>query len=239
MESPIAPRTRPFTPTMGPGSELPPQADLIMGNEEKAQVAGRDATLAEDASPQLKLDSRGLPLVPQPTDSKDDPLISFLALLGPMSAAVINPAFVPLGKAFHITTVEASYELTVYVIFGGVGPLLIIPLANTYGRRPIYLGGNLIAAVTNIAAGYCSNWAGLLATRVFNGIGAGSTVAIGAATICDLYFLHERGFFLGIYTFFLTNGAHVAPLIGGFIAQNMGWRWCFTIPGKGRTPSSI
>lgn len=32
-----------------------------------------------------------------------------------MSAAVINPAFVPLGKAFNITTVEASYELTVYV----------------------------------------------------------------------------------------------------------------------------
>lgn len=41
--------------------------------------------------------------------------VSFLALLGPMSAAVINPAFVPLGQAFGITTVEASYELTIYV----------------------------------------------------------------------------------------------------------------------------
>lgn len=41
--------------------------------------------------------------------------ISVLALIGNMSAAVINPAFVPLGKAFSITTVEASYELTVYV----------------------------------------------------------------------------------------------------------------------------
>lgn len=83
---------------------------------------------------------------------------------------------------------------------------MIIPLSNTYGRRPIYLGGNLLAAVTNIAAGYCTSWSGLLATRVFNGIGAGSNVAIGAATICDLYFLHERGLFMGVYTFFLTNG---------------------------------
>lgn len=32
-----------------------------------------------------------------------------------MASAVINPAFVPLGRAFGITTVEASYELTVYV----------------------------------------------------------------------------------------------------------------------------
>lgn len=94
------------------------------------------------------------------------------------------------------------------VIFSGVGPLFIIPLANTYGRRPIYLGGNLLAAITNIAAGNCSSWSGLLATRVFNGIAAGSTVAIGAVTICDLYFLHERGLFMGVYTFFLTNGKH-------------------------------
>jgi MFS family permease len=145
--------------------------------------------------------------------------ISWLACMGPMSSAVINPAFVPLGKAFKITTVQASYELTVYIVFAGV-----------YGRRPIYLLGNLLAGVTNVIAGHCTTWNGILVTRVFNGLGAGSTVAIGAATICDLYFMHERGVYMGIYTFFLTNGPHVAPLIGGYIAQNMGWRWCFSLP---------
>lgn len=35
---------------------------------------------------------------------------------------------------------------------------------------------------------------------------------------------------MGIFTFFLTNGPHIAPLIGGFTAQNLGWRYCFTIP---------
>ena len=156
--------------------------------------------------------------------------ISWLACLGPMASAVINPAFVPLSKAFKITTVQASYELTVYVIFAGVGPLVIAPFSNVYGRRPIYLLGNLLAGITNIIAGHCTTWNGILITRVFNGIGAGSTVAIGAATICDLYYMHERGLYMGIYTFFLTNGPHLAPLIGGFIAQNLGWRSCFTIP---------
>lgn len=99
-----------------------------------------------------------------------------------------------------------------------------------YGRRPIYLGGNLLAAISNLVAGNCSNWSGLLATRAFAGLGAGSAVAIGAATICDMYFLHQRGFFMGIYAFFMINGPHFAPLIGGFTAQNLGWRYCFTIP---------
>lgn len=139
--------------------------------------------------------------------------------------------------------------MTVYIVFGGVGPLIIVPFANVYGRRPVYLLGNLVAAVTSIAAGYCHTWAGLMVTRAFNGLAAGSTVALGAATICDLYFQHERGMYMGIYTFFLTNGPHVsrtidlvslllitiseqvAPLIGGFIAQNIGWQACFYIPG--------
>ncbi|OBT90763.1 hypothetical protein VE02_00683 [Pseudogymnoascus sp. 03VT05] len=191
-------------------------------------------------NPTLRLDKHGLQLVPQPTAFKDDPLatlkllvalqVSWLALLGSMGSAVINPAFVPLAKNFKITTVQASYELTVFIVFAGVGPLLITPLSNVYGRRHIYLLGNLVAGVTNVIAGNCTTWNGLLLTRVFNGIGAGSFVAIGAATICDLYFVHERGFYMGILTFFLTNGPHFAPLIGGFIAQNLSWRWCFTIP---------
>jgi MFS family permease len=154
-----------------------------------------------------------------------------------MGSAVVNPAFVPLAKSFKIPVVQASYELTAFIVFAGVGPLLITPFSNVYGRRPIYLLGNLVAGVTNVIAGNCTTWNGLLVTRVFNGIGAGSSVAIGAATICDLYFVHERGFYMGIFTFFLTNGPHFAPLIGGFIAQNLSWRWCFTIPVSKNLPS--
>jgi MFS family permease len=91
-----------------------------------------------------------------------------------MAGAIVNPAFVPLSKQFRITIVQASYELTVYIVFAGIGPLLTVPLANVYGRRPVYLLGNLVAAVTNIAAGYCHSWTGIMVTRAFNGIGAGS-----------------------------------------------------------------
>lgn len=147
-----------------------------------------------------------------------------------MSSAVANPAFVQLGKAFHRSPMEASYELTVYIVFAGVGPLFVAPLSNVYGRRPVYLLGNLLAGVCNVVAGNCCTWKGILVTRVFMGFGAGSTVAIGAATICDMYFMHQRGFYMGIYTLFLTNGPHIAPLLGGFIAENLGWRQCFTIP---------
>ena len=56
-----------------------------------------------------------------------------------MAGAIVNPAFVPLSKRFNITVVQASYELTVYIVFAGIGPLLTVPLANVYGRRPVYI----------------------------------------------------------------------------------------------------
>jgi MFS family permease len=35
---------------------------------------------------------------------------------------------------------------------------------------------------------------------------------------------------MGIYTLSVTNGPHVAPIIGGYVAQNLGWRWCLWLP---------
>ena len=165
--------------------------------------------------------------------------VSMLALLGPFGSAVINPAFVPLGKAFGITPVQASYELTVYLMFTAAGPYLVLPFANAYGRRPLILAGALLAAVTNIIAGYCPTWAGIMITRAFNGLGVGWTIALGPPTICDIFFLHERGFYMGIFALFLNNGPHIAPLVGGFMAQNLGWRYCFSIPVRFPDPFPI
>ncbi|KAG6361803.1 hypothetical protein INS49_010032 [Diaporthe citri] len=156
--------------------------------------------------------------------------VSILALLGPMASATPNPAFVTLGRAFGITPVQASYQLVVYLVFSGVGPLFVMPFASATGRRPIVVSCSLLAAVTNIIASYCSTWAGIVVTRAFNGFAVGATVALGPAVICDMYFLHERGFYMGIFALFLNNGPHFAPLIGGYVTRSLGWRYCLAIP---------
>ncbi|KAI1173330.1 MFS general substrate transporter [Nemania sp. FL0916] len=214
-------------------------------HERTSRTSNVNGSLKENVDPsQQKLDKTGLPLSPQPTDRKDDPLnwspalkfaiciqVSFLAFIGPLASSVINPAFVQLGEAFKISPVQASYELTVFLVFAATGPLFVLPVASTYGRRPLMLAASLVAGVTNVVAAYSPSWAGILATRVFNGIATGCLTALGPPIICDTYFLHERGFYLGIWALFINNGPHVAPLLGGPIAQKIGWRWCFGIPG--------
>lgn len=55
-----------------------------------------------------------------------------------MASALVNPAFVPISKYFGITVTEASYSLTVYILFL-CAPMFIAPLAQIYGRRITYL----------------------------------------------------------------------------------------------------
>jgi MFS family permease len=50
-------------------------------------------------------------------------------------------------------------------------------------------------------------------------------MSVGTAVVNDMFFLHERGEKTGVYTVFVTNGAHVAALIGGFLGEAAGWQW--------------
>jgi multidrug resistance protein len=191
----------------------------------------------------LKLDKGGLPLVPQPSDHKDDPLnwpvwqkyyiivlMSAFTLMAQLGAAILNPSFVLVAKNLHVTVEQASYTTTLYILFSGIFPLFITPFANVYGRRPLYLISTVVTIAGFVGSGAAPTWGGVIAGRVFNGIGSSIPVGIGAATVCDLFVQGERGLPMGIYTWAITNGPHVAPIVGGYIAQRYGWRWTIWIP---------
>lgn len=117
--------------------------------------------------------------------------ISVLAMLGPFNSSVVNPALVPLAKLFHIPVGQASYQTTTVIVVVGVAPLFWTPLANVYGRRPIYLISTLIGIAATIGSGFARTWATLIVARVFSGVGVGAAMALGAATVNDMFFLHE------------------------------------------------
>ena len=56
-----------------------------------------------------------------------------------------------------------------------------------------------------------------------------STEALSAAVVPDLFFLHERGWWMGVYAFSLTAGAASGAIISGFVITSLGWRWSFWV----------
>lgn len=216
---------------MEPTSEHAPWPDKKMIEDVK-----REST--------LKVDKYGLPLEPQPTDHKDDPLnwpwiqkayitmlISCLVFMAQLGSALINPAFVIMSRDLDITVEQASYCTTVFILFGGVLSMFIVPFANVYGRRICYVIFTLVGAAGAFVSAGAPSYGGVIAGRVLNGIGGSVPLGLGAASICDLFTQGERGLYMGLYVLATNNGPHIAPIAGGYIAERLGWRWCFWIPG--------
>ncbi|KJA16133.1 hypothetical protein HYPSUDRAFT_321431 [Hypholoma sublateritium FD-334 SS-4] len=187
----------------------------------------------------LKLDGSGLPLIPQPTTLPTDPLnypdwlkylilvqVSFLAALSILGVGILNPVVVPLAKEFNITPVLATYTTTVALGTGSLGPLIFTPIANVYGRRPAYLISVLIGLGSAVGAATATSFSKLMVARAFTGLGPSAAMGIGAGTVVDLFYGHQRGRAMGIFILLSTNGSHLAPIIGGYIARDRSWRWC-------------
>jgi MFS family permease len=150
-----------------------------------------------------------------------------------MSSILINvetPAFVPLANFLNHGLVETAYVTSMFIFFVGLSPIFWNPIANVYGRRPIYIMSVTIGLVMSVASGKADSYGSLLAFRCLNGFFGGVPLGLGSATVCDMFFVHERGFYMGIYTVTFITGGHIAPIIGGYIETNLSWRWCFYVP---------
>lgn len=92
-----------------------------------------------------------------------------------------------------VTISEASYQTTVAIILSGVSPLIYSPLSNVYGRRPVYVFSIVIGIIASAGSAVATKWSHLLVARVFVGIGSSVGSGIGASTVSDMYFMHQRG----------------------------------------------
>ncbi|OPB41848.1 MSF permease [Trichoderma guizhouense] len=197
----------------------------------------------EEAPGPLKLDPRGLPLSPQPTDDPKDPLnwnrwlklmvlaeVSLFSFLALFSASLITPAFVPLSEFLHKDLVTTAYVTSTFILLGGFSSVFWNPIANVYGRRPVYIGTVAVAVAMCGSSGAAKNYGTLIALRCLNGFFGCVPLGLGSATVCDMYFAHERGLYMGVYTISFLTGGHIAPLIGGYIEKNLSWHWCFYVP---------
>lgn len=117
--------------------------------------------------------------------------------------------------AFSNNLSKVSYFFTTTALVQGIGNFLWVPIANKYGRRPAYVFSYLIYLISAIWAIFDRSFGGFLAARIFMGLGAGAAETIAPITISDVFFLHERGAFMSLYTSFLSVGVAFGVVISG------------------------
>ena len=141
---------------------------------------------------------------------------------------MVAPAIASIAADFHVTNgVEQQQVFLVFVLAYAIGPLLLGPLSELYGRVPVLQLANLFYLVFNTACGGSKNKGEMIAFRFLSGLGGSAPLAIGGGVLSDCWRGEERGRAVSIYTLAPLLGPAFGPIAGGFITQNATWRWAF------------
>lgn len=87
-----------------------------------------------------------------------------------------------------------------YMFALGIGSVFAGPAASIYGKRPVYLCGQVIFCASCVWAALSPSYPSLLAARIVEGFGVSPVECLPSSSIAEIFFLHERAFRLGIYT---------------------------------------
>ncbi|KAI1075670.1 MFS general substrate transporter [Whalleya microplaca] len=157
-------------------------------------------------------------------------ILSAFAFLQPLSETMLAPAE---DQISHDLGISQAYEwlLVNSLILIGVGlsPLLLAPLSEVYGRKPILVVGSMIFVIWNIGCGASRTIGQLLAFRLLSGFGASVADAIAGGVLGDLWRPEERGRAFSIYMAAPLLGPALGPICGAFISEGTDWRWVFWI----------
>jgi hypothetical protein len=122
------------------------------------------------------------------------------------------PSFGLLQEQYNISFSQVNWTVAIPALGLTVGPLIWSSLADIYGRRVIFIIGSVIALVSTIGAAVAQTYSGYMAARFFQGFGVSHASTVGMAIINDVFFEHERGQKVGLWTLSLDLGLLVGPL---------------------------
>jgi MFS family permease len=78
---------------------------------------------------------------------------------------------------------------------------------------------------TQVWAPYTTSNGQWIANKILQGFLGAPIESLCEISVTDVYFQHERGFYIALYALLLAGSNFVAPLIAGFISDGQGWQW--------------
>ncbi len=149
----------------------------------------------------------------------------FIAALEATVVGTAMPTVIAsLGGLNHYSWVFSAYLVTSTVTVPVWGKL-----SDIYGRRLLYQIGIAIFLLGSILSGMSDTMTQLIIYRAIQGLGAGALVPLGMTIIGDIFTLEERAKMQAYFSGVWGLSSVVGPIVGGFITDQISWRWVFYI----------
>jgi MFS family permease len=126
----------------------------------------------------------------------------------------VTPAVFIIEDAFHIHQEVALLGLSLFVLGLGLGPLVLAPLSEQYGRLIIYQTSLLFLLAFTAGAGFARNIETLLVCRFLAGTLGSSAIAVGGGTVADLWIDNSDDRAKGTAVILFVFSGYLGPTLG-------------------------
>ena len=151
------------------------------------------------------------------------------AILEVIDTSITNVALPDIRGNLGATLSEAGWVSTAYACAN----VVIIPLSAwlgyRFGRKTYFVFSLVGFTVSSVLCGLAPNLSVLIMARVLQGLAGGGLLAKAQSLVFESFAPAERGAAQAIFGLGVIAGPAMGPVLGGWLTDNMGWRWIFFI----------
>ncbi len=151
---------------------------------------------------------------------------AFMAILDTTVVDVIIPKMMgPLATDLY----GIQWVITAYMTAAAVGLLLTHSLGRVIGLKNVFIAGLVVFTTASTLCGVASTLPQMVSSRVLQGLGEAFIMASAQTILFSLYPPEKHGLAMGIYAMGVSFAPSLGPTVGGWITENLSWRWVFFI----------
>ncbi|ARU04916.1 Bcr/CflA family drug resistance efflux transporter [Comamonas serinivorans] len=168
-------------------------------------------------------------------------LLALLGMLGPFSIDTYIPAFGAIASAIQASPAQMQQTLSAYLFGFAFMNLFHGALSDSFGRRPVVLGGLALFTVASAGCALAQSIEALVFWRAVQGFSTGAGIVVSRAIIRDVFAPGQAQRVMSQVTIFFGIAPVIAPMIGGLVADWWGWHavfWFLVVVGVGLFASS-
>ena len=155
--------------------------------------------------------------------------LALLSATAPFATDMYLPTLPAVGAEFGAPDSVVQLTLSGFFVGMALGQLMVGPISDVIGRRRLLISGAIVAVVGSAIAGPSTSIAIFFAARFLQGLGGGACVVLARAMVPDLLSGREAAKTYSLLMAILAIAPAVAPIVGGLLAEPIGWRGIYWV----------
>lgn len=157
------------------------------------------------------------------------PILALVAIsaMSPFAINSVVPSMPAIEVVFSASYARVQLILSLFLAAIALAQIVIGPLSDRFGRRPVLLVGFVVFSAASVASPFAPSIEALIAIRIVQGATGCVGIVLGRAIVRDLYERRQAASMLGYVTMGLAVAPMVAPSIGGQLQEYFGWTAIF------------